>query len=161
MRKIGALVRAALAAAVLGGCSGGLLSDDGPGAGTFSGTWDGAAWNGRSYAVLHDDTMTVVGHRKDPQYYYDEYIQVQVAFTGPGTYAVSESAGVLKKITGGDAGFFPPAAGTLVIRGYDASAHTVAGQVTLRATSFQPAWDASGSFDAPVYSSFDQVPSSR
>jgi len=161
MRNVAALVGMVLASAVLGGCSGGLLPGGQAEPGTFSGTWDGAAWNGRSYAVLHHDTMTVVGHRKDPQYYYDEYIVVQVPFTGPGTYAVSESAGELKKLVGGDAGQFPPAAGTLVIQRYDASSHTVSGQVTLRATSLQPAWEASGSFDAPVYSSFDLAPRGR
>jgi hypothetical protein len=105
--------------------------------------------------------MTVVAHRKDPGTYYDEYVQVRVAFTGPGTYAFPESAGTLMKIVGGDAGWSPPASGTLVIHAYDASAHTVQGEVVLRAESFQPAWNVAGSFYAPVYSSFDQVPPAR
>ncbi len=159
--RVRMLMQVVAAAGVLAACSDGLLAPGEREAGTFRGTWDGASWSGRSYAVLHDDTMTVVGHRKDPQYFYDEYIQARVAFTGPGTYAIGESGGQLGKIVGGDAGWTPPAAGTLVIRAYDASAHTVSGEVALRATSFTPAWDASGSFDAPVYSSFTQVPPAR
>jgi len=147
---------AAAAAALLAGCGDNLLpGDDG---GNFVGVWDGAAWTGRAWTVLQNDSLTVVGHRADPQHYYDEYVQAKVLFTGPGTYTISESAGQLAKITGGDAGYFPPASGTLVIRDYDAAAHTVSGDITLHAGSMQPAWNASGSFEAHVYTNFNQVP---
>lgn len=150
---------AATATALLAGCADDLLPDDT--GGNFVGTWDGAAWTGQAYAVLQNDSLTVVGHRADPQHFYDEYVQARVRFTGPGTYAIPESAGQLAQIVGGDAGTFPPAAGTLVIRDYDASAHTLSGDITLRAGSVQPAWDVSGTFRAYVYGSFDQVPTTR
>jgi hypothetical protein len=148
----------ALAAGLLAGCSGGLFGIGSLQQGTFEGTWDGAAWRGNAYAVLQGDSLTVVGRRPDPKYFYDEYVRVRVRFTGPGTYPVAESQGELGKIVGGDAGWFPPSAGTLVIDSYDQGSHTVSGSVTLRAESMQPAWDASGRFEAPVYSSFQQVP---
>lgn len=147
---------AAAAAALLAGCGDDLLPDEG--GGNFVGVWDGAAWSGRAWAVLQNDSLTVVGHRADPRYYYDEYVQAKVPFTGPGTYTIPESAGQLAKITGGDAGSFPPASGTLVIRAYDASAHTISGDLTLHAGSMQPAWNASGTFEAYVYTNSAQVP---
>lgn len=149
----------AVAAVLLAGCADDLLPPDQ--GGNFVGVWDGAVWTGKAFAVLQNDSLTVVAHRKDPQYYYDEYVQAKVPFTGPGTYTIPESAGQLARIVGGDAGYFPPAAGTLVIRAYDASAHTVSGDVTLRATSMQPAWDATGSFEARVFTNFDQATSAR
>src|ERR1700741_1137473 len=159
------------AAGARGGDPGGVLGRDGarlpagdlwtaPGSrlGTFDGTWDGAAWRGTAWAVLDGDSLTVVGHRPDPQYFYDEYVQARVRFAGPGTYPVPPSDGALAKIVGGDAGSFPPSDGTLVIYSYDAASHTISGALTLRAGSMSPAWNASGLFDAPVYSSFQAVP---
>lgn len=150
---------AAAAATLLAGCSDVLYPGDG--VGTFTGTWDGTEWRGRAYAVLQDDSLTVIGHRPDPQYFYDEYVQAKVRYTGPGTYTIAESAGQLAKITGGDAGYFPPAQGTLVISAFNQATHSVSGTITLHAGSMQPAWNASGSFDAYVYTNFKQVPPAR
>ncbi|HET7234685.1 MAG TPA: hypothetical protein VFJ16_32025 [Longimicrobium sp.] len=159
MKTLRRTLFAAAAATLLAGCANDLLPRGERG--SFDGVWDGAAWKGEAYAVLQNDSLTVIAHRPDPRYFYDEYVQARVRFTGPGTYTVSESGGQLLKIVGGDAGQFPAASGTLVIREYDASAHTLTGDVTLHAGSVQPAWDASGTFNAHVYSSFNQVPSGR
>jgi len=150
---------AVAAAALLGGCADDLLPDEG--GGNFVGTWNGTVWTGQAYAVLRNDSLTVVGHRADPQHAYDEYVQARVRFTGPDTYTFAESDGQLAQVVGGDAGTFPPAAGTLVIRDYNASAHTISGDITLHAGSVQPAWDVSGTFQAYVYASFTEVPTTR
>jgi hypothetical protein len=158
MRRFGTMLRTAIAAGLLAGCSDGLLTSRDDELGTFDGTWDGATWRGTAYAVLQGDSLTVVGHRPDPKYFYDEYVQVRIRFTGPGTYTVPETAAGLAKITGGDAGSFPTADGTVVITGYDAGSRTISGAVILRARSMSPEWNASGSFAAPVYRSFAEVP---
>ena len=160
MRRFGTMVRMAIAAGLLAGCADGLLAPDGE-LGTFDGTWDGASWRGSAYAVLQDDSLTVVAHRPDPQYFYDEYIQARVRFDGAGTYPVPEAAGLLSKIVGGDAGSIPPAAGTVVITGYDAGSRRVSGFVSLRARSVNPEWHATGSFTAPVYRNWGDVPADR
>jgi hypothetical protein len=157
MRRPGSIVRMALAAGLLAGCSDILTSRDGE-LGTFDGTWDGATWRGSAYAVLQGDSLTVVGHRPDPRFFYDEYVQVRVRFDGPGSYPVPESDGMLSKIDGGDAGWMPYARGTLLVTAYDAGAGAVSGYVTLRASSFDPVWQASGNFTAPVYARFTDVP---
>jgi hypothetical protein len=158
MRGAFAYVGMALAAGFLAGCSDGLLGRGSLQRGTFEGSWDGDEWRGSAYAVLQNDSLTVVAHRPDPKYFYDEYVRIQVRFKGRGLYPVAESHGQLSKITGGDAGWMSPSAGTLVIDGYDESSHVVSGSLSLRAESMQPAWHASGRFDAPVYASFQQVP---
>ena len=158
MRRAFAFVGMALAAGVLAGCSDGLLGRGSLQRGTFDGSWDGAEWRGSAYAVLQHDSLFVFAHRPDPQYFYDEYVQVRVRFSGKGTYPIAESQAELAKITGGDAGWSTPSAGTLVIDSYDEQSHTVSGSVSLRGESMQPAWRASGRFDAPVYASFQQVP---
>lgn len=158
MRRLGSIARMAIAAGLLAGCSNGLLPSRDGGLGTFDGTWDGAAWRGSAYAVLQGDSLTVVGHRPDPKFFYDEYVQVRVRFDGPGTYSVPESDGMLSKIDGGDAGWMPYAGGTLLVTAYDAGSRTVSGYVTLRASSIAPAWQASGNFTAPVYARFADVP---
>ena len=158
MRRAFAFVGMAIAAGLLAGCSDGLFGRGSLPRGTFDGSWDGAEWRGSAYAVLRHDSLFVVAHRPDPQYFYDEYVQAQVRFTGKGTYPIAETQARLSKITGGDAGWWSPSAGTLVIDGYDGHSHTVSGSVTLRGESMQPAWNASGRFDAPVYASFEQVP---
>lgn len=161
MRTVGTIVRMALAAGVLAACSHGPASPGSLRPGTFDGSWDGAAWRGSAYAVLHGDSLTVVGHRPDPQFRYDEYVQARVRFTGPGPYSVAAHEGQLSKVVGGDAGSFPAAEGTLVIYAYDQAAHTILGSVTLRAGSVQPAWNATGRFEGPVYAGFQQVPQDR
>ena len=158
MRRFGTMLRTAIAAGLLAGCADGLLPSRDGELGTFDGSWDGATWRGTAFAVLQGDSLTVVAHRPDPKYFYDEYVQVRVRFDGVGSYAVPEAAGGLSKITGGDAGYFPPAGGTLVITAYDAGSRAIAGSVTLRARSMNPEWIASGSFAAPVYSSLAEVP---
>ena len=152
---------AALAAAILSACSSGPSDPSERQVGSFEGRWDGLPWRGRSYAVLQRDTLFVVGHRPDPKVYYDEYIRARVPFSGTGTYPIEGRAGQLAKISGGDAGYFPDATGTLTIRSYDAQARTVAGEISLRAESVNPAWHAQGEFHTPVYSSFAEVPSAK
>ena len=152
------MLRMAIAAGLLAGCSDGLLTSRDSELGTFDGTWDGATWRGTAFAVLQGDSLTVVAHRPDPKYFYDEYVRASIRFAGPGNYSVAEAAGQLSKITGGDAGWMPRAGGTLLITGYDAGSRMVSGYVTLRASSFDPEWRAAGNFSAPVYPSFADVP---
>lgn len=158
MRRFGTMLRMAIAGGLLAGCSDGLLTSRESELGTFDGTWDGATWRGTAYAVLQGDSLTVVGHRADPKFVYDEYVTATIRFAGPGSYSVAEPAGQLSKITGGDAGWMPRADGTLLITAYDAGSRTVSGYVTLRARSFDPEWQADGSFTAPVYPSLADVP---
>lgn len=153
-------VLAFAAVAALGACDV-LTGSSDPEPGRFVGRWDGEAWRGRAYAVLRDDTLHVTGHRPDPRYYYDEYVSARVPFTGPGRYTVSLKEGRLSKMTGGDAGYFPDASGTLVIRSYDAAAATVTGSVELRAEHAGEVWVARGEFDAPVYARSQDVPQVR
>src|SRR5215212_46896 len=105
--KAARFVGMALAVAALAGCSDGPLVPGLVGPGVFDGTWDGAEWRGTAVAVLQDDSLTVLGRRRHPVYYQDEYIKVRVRFTGPGTYTVPESQGELGMIVGGDAGYTP------------------------------------------------------
>lgn len=149
-----------LAVAAVGACNG-LADPSDQAMGSFVGRWDGEVWRGRAYAVLRGDTLHVVGHRPDPRYYYDEYVEARVLFTGPGRYAVPAKAGRLSKITGGDAGYFPDASGTLVVRSYDAQSRTVSGTVELRASHGGAVWEAQGQFHAPVYAGYDEVPPPR
>jgi hypothetical protein len=150
-----------MAGGLLGACSDGLTDPAKLPVGSFNGRWDGAAWHGRSFAVLTHDTLFVFGHRPDPQYYYDEYIQARVVFTGRGSYFVPESAGQLAKITGGDAGYLPSAEGTLIVSGYDPNAGTLVGELTLTANHDGATWRARGAFHTPVYASFLEVPPVR
>lgn len=159
IRRIG-MIALALAAGLTAACGDGPFAASG-GLGRFDGVWDGAAWRGSAYAVLQGDSLTLVGHRPDPKYFYDEYVQARIRFTGPGTYAVPESDGQLAKITGGDAGWFPPSGGTLVVRAYSAGERTISGTITLRSTTPSLEWNASGDFDAPVYTRFTDVPVDR
>jgi hypothetical protein len=111
--------------------------------------------------VLQNDTLFIIAHRPDPEYFYDEYIHAKLRYTGPGSYAVPDSDGELRKITGGDAGHFPKAAGTLTVHGYSSQPHRVFGQLTLTADHFGTLWTVDGEFDAPVYSSFADIPWTR
>ncbi len=129
--------------------------------GSFEGRWDDAPWRGRAYAVLRGDTLYVGAHRPDPKYFYDEHVQAQVLFSGAGTYPIRGRAGQLARITGGDAGHFPDAEGTLVVHSYNDQTRTVMGELYLHAESMQPAWQVQGQFRAPVYTSFTEVPPAR
>ena len=55
---------------LLVGCSESSTSPD-VDRGTFLGQWDGAGWRGHAYAVLQNDTLSIIAHRPDPKYYYD------------------------------------------------------------------------------------------
>jgi hypothetical protein len=142
---------------LLSGCSGSpTASSVDPG--TFVGRWDGSRWEGHAYAVLQNDTLFIIAHRPDPEYFYDEFIRAKLPYTGPGSYAVPEPDGELMKITGGDAGHFPRAGGTLTVHGYSSHPHRISGQLELTADHFGTLWTADGEFDAPVYSSFGDIP---
>jgi hypothetical protein len=110
------------------------------------------------YAVLQDDTLFIIAHRPDPKHFYDEYIRAKLQYTGPGSYAIPDPDGELMKITGGDAGYFPKAGGTLIVHGYSSQPLRVSGQLTLTADHSGTLWTADGEFDAPVYSSFAHIP---
>ncbi len=149
-----------LAAAALGACND-LVSPRDREVGSFVGSWDGQPWEGRSYAVLRDDTLHLVAHRPDPQFFYDEYIRASVPFRGAAAYQVPAAAGELAKITGGDAGYFPQASGNLLVTTYDAEGGTISGQIELRAPHDGRVWEAQGQFHARIYPSFQDVPPAR
>jgi hypothetical protein len=155
MRGIGAFLRAALAAGVLAACSDSTGSS--PELGTFSGSWNGNAWSGNAFAVLANDSLTVVAHYRDPKHFYDEVITARVRFTGPGTYAVVLGDGELQEIVGGDAGLFARSEGTLTVESYDAAARSASGTLALHSEAMPTAWSASGTFSAPVLSRYPNV----
>jgi len=155
MRGIGAFLRAALAAGVLAACSDSTGSS--PEFGTFSGSWNGSAWSGNAFAVLANDSLTVVAHYRDTKHFYDEVVTARVRFTGPGTYAVAFGDGELQEIVGGDAGYFARSQGTLVVESYDASARSASGTLTLQSEPMPTPWNASGTFSAPVLSRYPDV----
>lgn len=126
--------------------------------GSFAGHWDSETWQGDAYAVLQGETLFLIAHRPDPRYFYDEYIEAELHFTGPGTYDIAREAGRLSKITGGDAGYFPSAAGLLVVREFDSATRTVAGTLVLTADHNQTEWVVEGQFTAPVFSESRQIP---
>jgi hypothetical protein len=157
---------AVLFAPILGGCGRDTVAPQPlaprAGLGTFDGRWDGAAWHGYGYAVLVADTLFVVGHRPDPRYYYDEYVRARVLFHGVATYAVSAGMASLEQIVGGDAGYFPDAAGELDVTEYDASAARVRGVVQLASVEPSHPWKfEQGAFDVPVYARWQDVPRVR
>ncbi|CAA9298898.1 MAG: hypothetical protein AVDCRST_MAG68-242 [uncultured Gemmatimonadetes bacterium] len=129
--------------------------------GSFQGRWDGDPWHGLSYAVMDGDTLQIVGHRPDPKVYYDEFVVARIRFTGPGVYPVSGRAGHLSKLVGGDAGYFHDAGGTVIISGHDARERTVTGSVSLVADRADPDWRVDGTFSAPVYLDYRDVPRVR
>jgi hypothetical protein len=126
--------------------------------GSFVGQWDSRTWQGDAYAVLQGETLRFIAHRPDPQYLYDEYIEAELHFTGPGTYDIPLEAGRLSKVTGGDAGYFPSAAGSLVISEFDSETRTVAGTLALTAHHGGTEWVAAGQFSAPVFSEYQEIP---
>jgi hypothetical protein len=128
------------------------------GTGEFSGTWDGTRWLGRGYAVIDGETLFLVGHRPDPRYYYDEFVRVELEHRGNGTYSVPESGSArLEKVTGGDAGYFPDASGTLTI---SSNSEKVSGFVELQALGPDgKLWRFKrGRFSVPVYHGFTDSP---
>jgi hypothetical protein len=147
-----------LGGAVLSGCSG---SPTDTRRGSFDGVWDGAEWRGHAYAVVAGDTLHVVAHRPDSEDFYDEYIRVRVPLSGPGTYDIPSGGGELAKIIGGDAGYFPPAAGTLVVKAYSPTDRIVSGTLSLVAHEDGATWEAEGTFTAPLFSSFQKIPWER
>jgi len=158
---------AALAAAVLlaaAGCVSGDPLSPPPvaGLGTLEGRWDGEAWRGYGYAVLSADTLYLVGHRPDPKYFYDEVVQVQVPFRGAATYPLTVKEATLRQITGGDAGYFPGAVGELRVTHHDRAAARIQGTISLTAAEQSFRWRfEDGTFDAPVYARWEDVPRVR
>jgi hypothetical protein len=110
------------------------------GLGSLAGRWDGKEWRGYGYAVLQRDTLFLVGHRPDPQYFYDERVRARVPFRGAGTYELAVKDASLEQITGGDAGYFPGATGELQLTQYDATAARVRGTLRLTAAEHGFAW---------------------
>jgi hypothetical protein len=154
---------ALLVVTTLAGCT---VADDpvavvrpGAGFGTVQGQWNDTSWSGLGYAVLHDDTLEIVGHRPDPRYYYDEYVRARVAFRGVGHYQVDAEEGSLRQITGGDAGHFPRSTGELRVGEYDAAAGRVRGTLALVSVEAHLPWRFEyGRFDVPVYAHWADVP---
>jgi hypothetical protein len=129
------------------------------GYGRFAGIWNGEAWSGLGYAVIRNDTLFLVGHRPDSQYYYDEYVNVSTPFTGTGTYEIDPAEGRLSSITGGDAGYFPSASGTLSVTLYESESRRLEGTVSLVSASAGLPWTfEDGTFDVPIYREFSEVP---
>ena len=129
------------------------------GFGPFTGKWNGEEWQGLGAAVIRNDSLYLAGHRPDPQFYYDEYVNVATPFTGEGTYEIDADGGRLSSVTGGDAGFFPEASGTLRITGYDPESRTLTGTVELTSARESLPWTfLDGAFSVPVYESFAAVP---
>lgn len=160
--RLSRILLTCLALAMAGACGGDPLGPVPEGFGPFAGRWDGERWAGMGYAVLDGDTLHVVGHRPDPQHYYDEYVRVRVPFRGVGRYEVPVPRGSLAKITGGDAGYFPDAAGVLRITEYSAGERRVRGTIHLEAEGPDGRWRfEDGVFDVPVYASFRDVPVRR
>jgi len=140
------------------GCSDGPAAPVIDGTGEFTGAWDGSAWLGRGYAVLRGDTLHLIGHRPDTQYYYDEYVNLHFENRGSGTYALPGSgAARLMKITGGDAGWFPDAIGRVTIR---VGPTSVSGSLELYADGPDgKLWRFErGRFSVPLYEEWSAVP---
>ena len=153
------ILLASVLLALASACGESLLGPAPEGFGPFAGKWDGERWEAMGYAVLDGDTLHVVGHRPDPKYYYDEYVQVRVPYQGVGTYEIPAHRGSLAKITGGDAGYFPDAAGVLRITGYSAAEQRARGTLHLEADGPDGRWRfEDGAFEVPVYASFRDVP---
>ncbi len=127
--------------------------------GSFSGRWNGDVWQGYGSAVIRNDSLYLRGHRRDPRYYEDEYVDVATPFAGVGTYEIDADGGRLSSITGGDAGHFPEASGTLRITGYDLESRVLKGTVELVSVREALPWTfLDGEFTVLVYDSFDAVP---
>jgi hypothetical protein len=148
-----------LAAFVIISCSGDPLAPLPDGFGRFTGIWDGDSWSGLGYAVIRNDTLFLVGHRPDPKYYHDEYVDVSTPFTGTGTYTIDPAEGHLSMVVGGDAGFFRSASGILSVTRYESESRTLEGTVSLVAASASATWTfEDGRFRVPIYDDFGDVP---
>ena len=148
---------AVLLTVALTACRDGGPTAPAPGFGTVRGRWDGRAWSGLGYAVLHGDTLDLVGHRPDPRALYDEYVRVRVAFRGAAAYQVGADAASLEKIVGGDAGYFPAARGELRVAEY--AAGRVRGTLSLASAEPRLPWRfEQGRFDVPVYARWADTP---
>jgi hypothetical protein len=145
---------------LVAGCSGSPTSSN-VDRGAFIGRWDGSRWEGHAYAVLQNDTLFILAHRPDSKYFYDEYVHAKLQYAGPQTYSIPESAGELRKITGGDAGYFPKAGGTLTVHEHSLHPHRISGDLVLTADHFGTLWTVEGQFEAPVFSSFSEIPWDR
>lgn len=147
-----------LAGAHFAACDSGPVGPVIDGTGPFNGFWDGSRWLGRGYAVTQGDTIHIVGHRPDRTYWYDEYVRIDVALDGPGVYELpADGTARLAKITGGDAGWFPGASGTVTI---DSVKGRIYGTVELEADGPDgKLWTFKlGRFELPIYSSYANVP---
>ncbi|GAC1515705.1 MAG: hypothetical protein NVS1B4_07300 [Gemmatimonadaceae bacterium] len=128
--------------------------------GTLTGVWTGVAWSGLAYAVLLHDTLHVVGHRVDPQYYYDEHVQTRVSYRGVGEYPVGSSVTSLLKVVGGDGIVGSAGAeGVVQITSVVDGGNRLEGTMRLTATTGARGWTfTDGSFSVPVYRSWAAVP---
>lgn len=147
------------AAVVLASCKDATLPGE---LGAMQGTWDGAAWSGAVTAVLQNGTLWLSTSTPDPDQHNERHLDVNVPFTGPGTYTVARPQLEVGYLVGGDQLFDPPATGTLVITRYDAATHQLAGTVEAdgHAAGISPQ-HVSVEFHTPVYGSFSAVPKAR
>ena len=107
-------------------------------------------------------TLNKMANTPDPRHFYDERVRVQVPFRGAGTYALGVKDAWLEQITGGDAGYFPGATGELRVTRHDEAGARVRGTLRLTAAQHGFAWRfEDGSFDAPVYTRWEDVPRIR
>jgi len=151
-----------LLAATLAGCGGEGPAAPPSGLGTVRGRWDGAAWDGRGYAVLHGNTLHLVGHRPDPRSFYEELVRARVPFRGVAAYQVGADAASLEQITGGDAGYLPSATGELRVTDYHAGTDRVRGTLWLVSANPHLPWRfEDGTFHVPVYARWEDVPPVR
>ena len=124
----------------------------------FTGTWNGSAWSGRGYAVIHDDTLYLLGEEPLRPRGYDRYVRVQTPFRGSGRYIIDAGEGELGALDG-DAGYFPPASGVLVVTSDGGSPRILEGRVWLSSTERGLPWKFEhGEFRVRVYTAFNQVP---
>ena len=151
---------AAVCVMAISACGGGGPTALGPaeGFGPFTGRWDGESWRGYGFAVVRDDSLFLSAHRPDPRYYYDEYVRVATPFAGIGTYEIAADGGRLAKMTGGDAGHFPSASGTLRVTSYEIGSGTIKGTIALVSAKEALPWTFLGAFSVPIYESFEAVP---
>ena len=151
---------AAVCAMVISACGGDPTAlDPVEGFGPFTGRWNGESWRGYGYAVVRNDSLFLVAHRPDPRYYYDEYVRVTTPFAGRGTYEIAADGGRLAQVTGGDAGHFPSASGTLRVTSYEIGSGMMKGTVSLVSANDALPWTfVGGAFSVPVYESFAAVP---
>jgi hypothetical protein len=137
------------------GCADTLMQPEN-GTGPFEGRWNGRTWKGRGFAVLVDDTLYLIGHRRpDPRYFNDEYVRVRMPFDGERRYTIDSGYASLEHVVGGDAGYFPSARGLLTITDVDQARTQVRGMVVLSSTAPSLEWTfEDGRFLLPIHTSF-------